>query len=173
MIKRALLMCGAAVLLAGCGDRHGDIEKEMAAYQASADAAAATNLKAGQDYLAKVAKEPGIITLPSGLMYKVVSNPDPAAPQPSVHDTVTVNYEGALIDGHVFDSSYARNQPATFPLDRVILGWQTSIPLMHVGDTFMLYVPPKLGYGEQDQGSDIPANSVLVFKVQLLGINGK
>jgi len=101
-----------------------------------------------------------------------VANPDPTAPQPTVNDTVTVNYEGKLIDGTTFDSSYERNQPASFPLNRVVEAWQIGIPLMHKGDTLMLYVPPALGYGEQDQGA-IPPNSVLVFKVQLLGINGK
>jgi FKBP-type peptidyl-prolyl cis-trans isomerase len=144
----------------------------MAAYQSSMDAAAAQNAKAGQDYLAKVAKEPGVVTLPSGLMYKVIESPNPSAPQPTVNDSVTVNYEGKLIDGTTFDSSYERNQPATFPLAGVVEGWQIGIPLMHKGDTIMLYVPPKLGYGEQDKGP-IPPNSALVFKVQLLGINGK
>lgn len=171
MTKRILLTC-AALVLAGCGDRHDDIEKEMAAYQSSMDATASQNLKAGQDYLGKVAREPGVVTLPSGLMYKVVESPNPSAPQPTVKDTVTVNYEGKLIDGTTFDSSYQRNEPASFPLGGVVEAWQIGIPLMHKGDTIMLYVPPKLGYGEQNQGP-IPPNSVLVFKVQLLGINGK
>ncbi|EGF92246.1 FKBP-type peptidyl-prolyl cis-trans isomerase fkpA [Asticcacaulis biprosthecium C19] len=175
---RLLIACTLAALalptfLAACSRDDASLEKELAAYQASADAQAAANLQAGKDFLAKTAKEPGVVTLPSGLMYKVLANPNPTAPQPKVTDKVTVNYEGKLIDGRIFDSSYARNQPASFPLNQVVPAWQIGIPLMRKGDSYMLYVPSDLGYGERAMGDDIPANSVLVFKVELLDIQAK
>ncbi len=169
------LLATTAIALTACNKTgsQSSLDKELDAYQASAAAADAVALKANQDFLAATARQPGVISLPSGLMYKVLSSPDPKAPQPTASDTVTVNYEGSLVNGHVFDSSYARGQPATFPLGRVIEAWQVGIPLMHKGDTYMLYVPSALGYGAQGMGADIPPDSVLVFKVQLLDIGGK
>lgn len=159
-----------AVMLAACSQSDSSANaKAMEAYQASLDAAASANLKAGQAYLAKIAQQPGIVTLPSGVMYKVISRSPEPGPQPTIDDTVTINYEGKLIDGTVFDSSYARHQPATFPLNRLIPAWQEAIPQMHVGDEIMLYVPSSQGYGERDMG-EIPPNSALVFHIQLLGI---
>ena len=176
MRKAPLAAIGLALLsLSGC-NRHSDrsaVDKEMDAYVASVDAAESTAAKDNADFLAKAAKTPGVVTLPSGLMYRVVSSPNPGAPQPNASDTVTIMYEGSLVNGKVFDSSYQRNQPATFPLGRLIKAWQIGIPLMHKGDTFMLFVPPELGYGAEGAGADIPPNSVLVFKVQLLDIQGK
>ena len=175
---RKMWMIGAlasvltSVALAGCGQSMDEVQKEIDKQEAEASVSAAANAKAGQAYLADIAKQPGIVTLPSGLMYKVVSSPDPKGAQPAATDTVKANYEGKLVNGHVFDSSYARNEPATFPLPRVVPGWQQAVPLMHKGDTWMLYVPPSLGYGERDMG-EIPPNSVLIFKIQLLDINPK
>ena len=169
-----ILPLSALVLaLAGCGQSMDDVQKEIDKQNAEAEAAASANAKAGMAYLAQVARQPGIVTLPSGLMYKVVSSPDPKGAQPGPTDRVEANYEGKLVNGQVFDSSYARNQPATFPLDRVVTGWQQALPMMHKGDTWMLYVPPSLGYGEHGAGDAIPPNSVLIFKIQLLDINPK
>ena len=164
---------GALTGLAGCGQSMDEVQKDVAKEEAAASASAAANAKAGAEYLAQLGKQPGVATLPSGLMYKVVSSPDPKGAQPAVTDNVTVNYEGKLVNGQVFDSSYARNQPASFPLNRVIVAWQQAVPLMHKGDTWMLYVPPALGYGEQGGGDAIPPDSVLIFKIQLLDINPK
>ena len=131
------------------------------------------NLKAGQAFMAKTAKTPGVVTLPSGVMYKLVSrSPNPGG-QPTVADNVTINYEGKLIDGKVFDSSYARNEPANFPLGHLIDAWQQVIPLMHVGDEIVLYTPPSSAYGDRDMSPDIPPNSTLIFRVQLLGIGAQ
>lgn len=128
------------------------------------------NLKAGETFLAEKAKEPGIKTLPKGLMYKVLTPPtDPNGPQPTVRDTVKVHYEGRLIDGTVFDSSYERGVPAVFPLDGLVEAWKIAIPQMKPGETWELYVPAQLGYGDAG-GGPIPPNSVLVFKIQLIGI---
>ena len=162
------LVLVALLSLGACQKSQDSMDKAFAEQEAEAAKAVAANVA----FLSNIAKEPGVVTLPSGLMYKVVSSPNPTAPQPTAEDTVTVNYEGKLVDGTIFDSSYKRNQPATFPLGRVVEAWQIGIPLMHTGDTYMLYVPAKLGYGERDMG-EIPPNSTLVFKVQLLGIQGK
>lgn len=172
MKTAAAIALTATLLSAAACSNKSDMDKAFAEQEAAASSIAAANQVANAAFLAKTAKEAGVVTLPSGLMYKVIATPNPSAPQPTAQDTVTVNYEGKLVDGTVFDSSYQRNQPATFPLSRVVEAWQIGIPLMHQGDTYMLYVPAKLGYGEKDMG-EIPPNSVLVFKVQLLGIGGK
>jgi len=131
---------------------------------------AADNLKAGQAYLKAVAKKPGVVTLPSGVMYRIVSrSPSPGA-QPTVADTVKIDYEGKLLSGAVFDSSYARNEAASFPLGRLIPAWQQAIPQMHVGDEIVLYTPASQAYGARDLSPDIPPNSTLVFRVHLIGI---
>ena len=170
-VMKAALAVAAVLALSACSDKSA-MDKAFAEQEAAASSIAATTQAANIAFMAKTAKEAGVVTLASGLMYKVVANPAPQAPQPTAADTVTVNYEGKLVDGTVFDSSYQRNQPATFALGRVVEAWQIGIPLMHKGDTYMLYVPAKLGYGDRDMG-EIPPNSVLVFKVQLLGIAGK
>lgn len=159
-----------ALMLAACSQSDSSANaKAMADYQASIDAAAAANLKTGEAYLATIAKQPGIVKLPTGVMYKLISRAPTPGPQPTVDDTVTINYEGKLVDGTVFDSSYARHEPATFPLNRLVPAWQQAIPQMHVGDEIMLYVPSSQGYGERDMG-EIPPNSALIFHIQLLGI---
>ncbi len=168
---RIILPLLAALALTGCGQSMDSVDKEMARQEAMDAERAAANLKAGQAFLAKVDKEPGVVALPSGLRYKVVSAPDPNAPKPSADATVKINYEGKLIDGTVFDSSYERGTPANFPLARLVKAWQVALPMMHKGDTWMLYVPADLGYGTSDMGT-IPPNSTLVFKIQLLDFQG-
>jgi FKBP-type peptidyl-prolyl cis-trans isomerase FklB len=148
----------------------------LAACEKSMDKADAAeveaNLKAGHDFLDQTAKQPGIVKMPSGILYKVVSSPTPTAVKPALSDTVKVHYEGKLVNGEVFDSSYQRGVPAAFPLDQLVKAWQIAIPEMHKGDTWILYVPPELGYGAEGGGS-IPPNSVLIFKIELLDIEGK
>jgi FKBP-type peptidyl-prolyl cis-trans isomerase len=126
------------------------------------------NRQRGAAFLAENAKKPAVITTPSGLQYEVVSRG--IGPSPRLSDTVSVHYEGTLLNGEVFDSSYARNEPAEFALDEVIPGWTEGIQLMSVGGTYRLFIPPNLAYGEQGYGNFIPANSTLIFKVELLGI---
>ncbi len=167
----AVTMIGACLALNGC-NRSSETAAEMERYQASLDAEAAANLKAGTDFLAKTAKEPGVITLPTGVMYKIVSQATKPGAQPSISDTVTIDYEGKLLNGNVFDSSYARHQPAQFPLANLVPAWQQVIPLMHTGDEVMLYTPPSQAYGEADKG-EIPPNSTLIFKVHLISVAGK
>ncbi|SKC33792.1 FKBP-type peptidyl-prolyl cis-trans isomerase FkpA precursor [Photobacterium piscicola] len=132
-----------------------------------AKADAEKNIKAGEEFRAKFAKEAGVVTTKSGLMYKVEKEGTGA--KPAATDTVEVQYKGMLTDGTVFDSSYQRNQPATFPLNQVIPGWTEGVQLMPVGSKFEFVIPPQLAYGAQANPS-IPANSTLVFQVELLSI---
>ena len=120
------------------------------------------------DFMAKNLHAAGVKALPSGLQYKVVSS-GPPGPSPKVGDVIKVHYEGALANGQVFDSSFARGKPALMPLDGLAPAWMEALPMMRVGDEWILYVPPALGYGAQGAGP-IPPNSVLVFRIKLLGM---
>ena len=133
-----------------------------------APAAPATAPVSGADFLAKNAKAPGVVSLPSGLQYKVVSA-GPAGPSPKAGDIIKVHYEGTLVSGQVFDSSIARGKPVLFPLANLVPGWMEALPHMKVGDEWMLYLPPDLGYGPEGQGP-IPPNAVLIFRIKLLGM---
>ncbi|MDR0386624.1 MAG: FKBP-type peptidyl-prolyl cis-trans isomerase [Treponema sp.] len=113
-------------------------------------------------------KRNGVVTTASGLQYEVVTEGN--GPKPAASSTVRVNYEGTLIDGTVFDSSYTRGEPAEFPLTGVIPGWTEGIQLMSVGSTYKLYIPSELAYGTASPGGAIGPNSVLIFKVELLAI---
>lgn len=126
------------------------------------------HLEHGQTFLADNAKKEGIHTTDSGLQYKVLT--EGTGPKPTVKDTVKVDYEGALTDGHVFDSSFKRGQPATFPLGHVIPGWIEGLQLMPEGSTWMLYIPADQAYGSRGVPGQIPPNSVLIFKVHLIKI---
>jgi FKBP-type peptidyl-prolyl cis-trans isomerase FkpA len=113
-------------------------------------------------------KRNGVVTTASGLQYEVIT--EGGGPRPVASSIVRVNYEGTLIDGTVFDSSYARGEPAEFPLAGVIPGWTEGIQLMPVGSTYKLYIPSELAYGTESPGNPIGPNSVLIFKVELLEI---
>ena len=143
------------------------IEKMQAKKQADDSAAGQTNLVAGQKFLAENATKEGVQTTASGLQYKVVTMGTGA--KPAATDTVKVHYRGTLLDSTEFDSSYARNEPISFALNRVIPGWTEGVQLMPVGSKFMFYVAPDLAYGEGG-GGPIPPNSTLMFEVELLDI---
>ncbi len=128
----------------------------------------AANLKAGNDFLAANKTKEGVVTLPSGLEYKVITQGSGA--KPTDKDTVVCNYKGTLIDGTEFDSSYKRGQPATFPVSGVIKGWTEALQLMPVGSKWQLFVPANLAYGERAPGPEIPPNSTLIFEVELISI---
>jgi FKBP-type peptidyl-prolyl cis-trans isomerase FklB len=130
---------------------------------------AATNLKAGQDFLEANKQKTGVVALPSGLQYEVITAGTGAKPQ--VSNKVTCHYHGTLIDGTVFDSSVQRGQPATFPLNAVIKGWTEGVQLMTLGSKWRFFIPPHLGYGERQVSAQIGPNSTLVFEVELLGIS--
>jgi len=139
----------------------------MARAEEKQNAVAGTNLKAGEAFLAANAKKEGVKTTASGLQYKVINSG--TGPSPKLTDTVKVHYHGTLIDGTVFDSSVRRNKPVTFSVNGVIPGWTEALQLMKVGDKWQLVIPSKLAYGEQGPGP-IGPNSVLIFEVELLGI---
>lgn len=122
----------------------------------------------GEAFLAANKKKPGVVTLPDGLQYKIITQG--TGPQPSDADTVTVDYSGKLIDGTEFDSSYKRGQPATFPVQGVIPGWVEALKLMKVGSTWELYIPSSLAYGEQGAPPVIGPNQTLIFRVTLISI---
>jgi FKBP-type peptidyl-prolyl cis-trans isomerase FklB len=130
---------------------------------------AAANLKAGQDFLAANKEKPGIVTLPSGLQYEVIT--EGKGVKPLASNKVTCHYHGSLIDGTVFDSSVKRGQPATFPLNGVIKGWTEGLQLMATGSKWRFFIPPHLGYGDRQVGGQIGPNSTLIFEVELLGVN--
>jgi FKBP-type peptidyl-prolyl cis-trans isomerase len=130
-----------------------------------------TNMKEGTDFLAANKTKDGVVTLPSGLQYKIITAGTGAKPGPT--DTVTVNYRGTLINGTEFDSSYKRGQPASFPVNRVIAGWTEALQLMPVGSKWQLFIPSNLAYGERGAGGMIGPNTMLIFEVELLSIQGK
>jgi FKBP-type peptidyl-prolyl cis-trans isomerase FklB len=127
--------------------------------------------KAGDAFLAANKNKEGVITLPSGLQYKVLTQGTGA--KPAASDTVTCNYKGTLVDGTEFDSSYKRGEPANFPVGGVIKGWTEALQLMPVGSKWQLFIPPNLAYGEQGAGADIPPNSTLIFEIELISIQAK
>lgn len=108
---------------------------------------------------------------PSGLQYRLVGRANKDGAQPVATDTVMVHYRGKLINGSEFDSSYSRNEPTSFPLNRVIAGWTEGVALMREGETYEFLIPPELAYGPRRMGNDIPANSALYFTVELLKVN--
>lgn len=119
-------------------------------------------------YLEQNAQAEGVVTTDSGLQYKVLVEGD--GDKPGVDSTVTVHYEGRLIDGTIFDSSLQRGEPATFPVGGVIAGWTEALQLMPVGSKWQLSIPPELAYGERGAGQAITPNAALIFDVELLGI---
>jgi FKBP-type peptidyl-prolyl cis-trans isomerase FklB len=129
---------------------------------------AGKNRAEGEAFLAANGKKEGVVTLPSGLQYKVLAAGKGTSPNPT--DNVTVHYRGILVDGTEFDSSYKRNKPATFRVDRVIPGWKEALPMMKEGGKWRLFVPSKLAYGERGAGSKIPPESTLVFEIELISV---
>ena len=125
----------------------------------------------GDAFLAANAKKPGIQTTASGLQYKVVKQGTGSSPKPT--DVATVHYEGRLLDGNVFDSSYKRGEPVQFQPVQVIPGWKEALQLMKTGSEWELYVPSDLAYGPRGNPPNIPPNSTLIFKVELLAVNGQ
>jgi UDP-GlcNAc:undecaprenyl-phosphate/decaprenyl-phosphate GlcNAc-1-phosphate transferase len=139
-------------------------QKQVAAMKTSGDA----NKKAGDAFLAENKGKPGVVTLPSGLQYKILK--EGTGKKPTDNDTVECNYRGTLISGTEFDSSARHGQAVTFPVKGVIAGWREALKLMPVGSKWQLFVPPQLAYGDRGAGPQIGPNSTLIFEVELLGI---
>lgn len=129
------------------------------------------NKKEGDEFLAANKTKEGVVTLESGLQYKILTAGQ--GKKPTLEDTVVCNYRGTLINGTEFDSSFKRNQPATFALKGVIKGWTEALQLMPVGSKWQLFVPAALAYGERAPSPDIGPNSTLIFEVELLSIKDK
>lgn len=159
------LMFVSSLFLSGCGE---DPEKEAFRQQLMAKALNDETSKAGSAFLEQNLKREGVLVLPSGVQYKILQTGD--GEQPTFQSSVSVHYEGTGVDGIVFDSSYARGKPSVFPLQKVIKGWQEALLKMQQGDIWMLYIPAKFAYGATSPSESIPANSTLIFKVELLDI---
>ena len=149
----AAIALGATLALSACGPSKKQQE----------------SLAAAQAFMAQNAKQPGVVTLPDGLQYKIARSGPTSGPKPNPIDEVKVNYEGKLVDGTVFDSSYERGVPASFPLQGLVPAWKEALVMMRPGDEWTLYVPPELGYGAQGQGA-IPGNSVMIFRIELIDV---
>lgn len=144
------------------------LQQEMEAkHKAETEALSGKNAEESAAFMAENAEKPNVVTLDSGLQYRILESAEGEKPQAT--DTVVVNYRGSLIDGTEFDSSYARGEPAQFPLNAVIPGWQEALQLMPVGSKWEVFIPPELAYGPGGQGP-IPPSSALIFEVELLEI---
>jgi len=158
---RILTIAFAALALGACHPK--------AATQGPEQAQGPAETPEAKAFLANNAKQPGVVVLPDGLQYKILHSGPTTGSKPHINDEVKINYEGKLIDGKVFDSSYERGQPAAMPLNRLIKAWQEALPMMRPGDVWMLYVPPELGYGAEGAGDGaIPGGAALIFKIELI-----
>jgi FKBP-type peptidyl-prolyl cis-trans isomerase FklB len=149
-----------------------EVQKDMHdKQQAKMQEAGSANKKVGETFLAANKSKEGVVTLPSGLQYKILT--EGKGPKPTATDSVVCDYKGTLIDGKEFDSSYKRGQPATFPVSGVIKGWTEALQLMPVGSKWQLFIPSDLAYGERGAGADIGPDSTLIFEVELKSIEEK
>ncbi len=139
--------------------------------EAKMQLAGEANKKEGEAFLAANKAKEGIVTLPSGLQYKILK--EGTGLKPTASDSVVCNYRGTLLDNTEFDSSYKRGQPATFPVGQVIHGWTEALQLMPVGSKWQLFIPSDLAYGPRGAGGDIGPDATLIFEVELLSIQGK
>ena len=169
-LKDASNPAGKTLLTAAEADalRAGFSARLSAAKAAQKIALAQVTLKEEDAFLAKNKTVKGVFSTPSGLQYMVLRQGNGMRPKPG--QRVKVNYEGKLLNGTVFDSSYERGQPAEFGLNQVIAGWTEGVGLMPIGGKYRFWIPAKLGYGEKGMGRDIPPNSTLTFDVELLGV---
>ncbi len=153
----AILIAATLTLFGGCAEG-----------PQSGTGASDGNKAAWMQTFAGIAAKPGVTTTDSGLMFEVLKNGN--GPTPAITDTVVTHYHGTLLDGTVFDSSYERGEPATFPLNRVIKGWTEALSMMPTGSKWRLYVPPDLAYGKRGAGAKIGPDTPLIFEVELLNI---
>lgn len=178
------LQIDIAAVLRGVQDGYGqkkpayspqDMQQVIAAMQqkmitqarAAYAALAAKNLARSQKFFAQNKTQKGVVTLPSGVQYKVLEDGH-GEKSPTVASDVTLQYRGAFLDGTVFDNTYDRGQPVQFPVDQMIRGWQQVITRMHVGDHWQVFIPPQMAYGERGQPPRIGPNEALVFDIHLL-----
>lgn len=165
LITHGILGLALCAALAGCGE---DPQEAQFRQELMDKALNDDTRRAGDAFLAENAKRPDVQVTPSGLQYRIVREGSGASP--GIRDIVVVHYEGRRIDGEVFDSSYQRGKPARFPLNQVIKGWTEGLRDMKVGGERELYLPAELAYGARSPSAMIPANSALIFRVELLDI---
>jgi len=146
-------------------------QEKMKVEQEKMKAVAEENKKEGAEFLAANKAKEGVVTLPSGLQYKILT--EGTGPKPAATDTVSCNYKGTLVDGTEFDSSYKRGHPESFPVNGVIKGWTEALQLMPVGSKWQLFVPSDLAYGDPGRGPQIGPGATLIFEVELLSIQDK
>jgi len=146
-----------------------ELQKAILVKQAAeAKVVGTKNKTEGDAFMAANKAKEGVVTLPSGLQYKVITTG--TGPKPTLEQTVVCQYRGTLIDGKEFDSSYKRGQPATFPVNKVIKGWTEVLQLMPVGSKWQVFVPSDLAYGARGAGADIGPNATLIFEIELVAI---
>ena len=180
-MTRTALPLFAVLALSACATHREPVtyaETASAAARAAAQVQAQADLTPQQlwdqgnvDYLTWNGARRGWTTTESGLQYRRIGKAHPECAQPKGTDTVKVHYRGTFIDGREFDSSYSRNEPTSFPLNRVIKGWTEGVALMRTGETYEFVIPADLAYGPRWMGTEIPANSALRFTVELLEVN--
>ena len=180
-VDPAILMQGLKDTLAGGKTLLTELEAQMVLTELQTEArkkqeekmqqAGETNKKEGEAFLAANKAKEGVVTLPSGLQYKILK--EGTGPKPTATDTVACNYRGTLIDGREFDSSAKHGGAATFPVNGVIKGWTEALQLMPVGSKWQLFVPADLAYGQRGAGPDIGPDATLIFEVELLSIQAK
>lgn len=162
-MRFASLIAFAALSLCACGPSKADV--------GAVQAQAAANKAASAAYMAKAAKEEGVRALPSGVLYKVVRSGPAEGPHPKLSDEIKIHYEGKIATtGNVFDTTYEEGAPRVFPLAMLIPAWKEALTQMRPGDEWVLMVPPEQGYGAESPAPEIPANSALIFRIELIGI---
>jgi len=166
------IMRGVKDALAGKTPTQADQQKLQAFAKSIIDSIMARRKAEVTEFLAKNEKEKGVKTTASGLQYEVLIPGNLKAASPTATDTVTVQYRGKLLDGSEFDSSYARNEPATFPVNGVIQGWQEVLPLMKPGSKYKVWIKPELGYGNAAKPG-IPPGSLMIFEIELMSVKPK
>jgi len=173
-VEQSILLRGMKDALAGGKTLLTEDEMKAVLTQLQTDMlakAAEANKKAGEEFLAANKTKEGVVTLSSGLQYKILTAG--TGPKPAATDTVSCNYRGTLLDGNEFDSSYKRGQPLSIQVNGVIKGWTEALQLMPVGSKWQVFIPSDLAYGDRGAGSGIGPGATLIFEVELLSIQGK
>ena len=170
MTRKFLILATAALLgLSACQQRQSVVAGSGGNQAPDSSAASPAVLPDNAAFLARNARAPGVHTLPSGLQYQIIRSGPATGLRPQRGDEVKVNYEGALLDGQVFDSTYERGAPAAMPVNGLVPGWIEALQLMRPGDEWRIWLPPSLGYGDQAAGP-IPPGSILVFRLELIDV---
>lgn len=141
------------------------IQQKLQEYMAKKNSAVKEE---GRKFLAENKKQPGVVELPTGVQYKIMTQGTGA--KPALEDTIRFNYKGTTLDGNVFDDSYSRGEPVEYPLNQLVDGWKQTVILMPVGSKWQLFIPSEYGYGERGNGGSIPGGATIVFELELLDI---